>query len=227
MPTKRAADKCAARRLVLLPGLGADARLFDPQRAMFPEIEVPPWLPHREDESLADYARRMAATVTPSADLYLGGVSFGGMVALDMARLLQPRAVFLIASCRTGRQIAPHLRYFVTFAHMFPARAFAVGAKLSALYMRKFGHLTEEQEAFFAEMLADVQPAFVRWGIAAITAWPGPGELPMPIYHIHGSADELIPVEGVRPDQVVPGGGHLLNVTHAAEVNAFLAAHLA
>jgi len=83
MPTERAAELCAARRLVFLPGLGADARLFDPQRAVFPEIEVPPWLPYREEESLADYARRMAATVTLSANMYLGGVSFGGMVALE------------------------------------------------------------------------------------------------------------------------------------------------
>jgi len=124
------------------------------------------------------------------------------------------------------REIAPHLRYFVAFAHAFPARAFAIGAGLSKLYMRKFGRFTREQEAFFAEMLADTQPAFVRWGIAAITAWPGPGELSMPVYHIHGDADELIPIGGVQPDEVVPGGGHLLNVTHAAEVSAFLAQHL-
>ena len=216
----------SAARLVILPGLGADGRLFDPQRAVFPELEVPAWLPHHEDEWLADYARRMAETVTPSDDLCLGGVSFGGMVALEMARYLRPRAVLLIASCRTGRAIAPHLRYFVEFSHAFPQREFADGAGLSRLYVRKFGVLTPAQESFYADMLADTQPAFVRWGIAAITAWPGPGELAMPVYHIHGSADELIPLAGVRPDQVVPGGGHLLNVTHAPEVNAFLAAHL-
>jgi pimeloyl-ACP methyl ester carboxylesterase len=215
-----------ARRLVLLPGLGADGRLFDPQRAEFPEIEVPAWLPYREEESLAAYAGRMAETIAPSAGMYLGGVSFGGMVALEMARRLGPRAVFLIASGRTGQALAPHLRYFGEFAHAFPQREFGDGAGLSRLYVRKFGKLTPAQEAFYAEMLADTRPAFVRWGIAAIPAWPGPGELPMPVYHIHGSDDELIPLAGVQPDEVVPGGGHLLNVTHAAEVNAFIGAHL-
>ena len=219
-------EPMTARRLVLLPGLGADARLFDPQRAAFPEIEVPAWLPYREEESLAEYAARMAATITPAADLYLGGVSFGGMVALEMARQLGPRAVFLIASGRSGQALAPHLRYFAEFAHAFPQREFGDGAGLSRLYVRKFGNLTPEQEAFYADMLADTRPAFVRWGIAAIPAWPGPGDLPMPVYHIHGSDDELIPVAGVQPDEVVPGGGHLLNVTHAAEVNAFVRAHL-
>ncbi len=75
-------------------------------------------------------------------------------------------------------------------------------------------------------MFADSTARFVRWGIAAITAWPGAEGLAVPVYHIHGSEDELIPIQAVQPDQVIPGGGHLINVTHAAEVNAFLAAHV-
>ena len=72
-------------RLIMLPGLGADERLFEPQRAAFPGLEVPPWLPHEPEESLDAYARRMAATIWPSEHFYIGGASFGGMVALEMA----------------------------------------------------------------------------------------------------------------------------------------------
>ena len=31
-------------RLVLIPGLGADERLFDAQRKAFPELHVPAWI---------------------------------------------------------------------------------------------------------------------------------------------------------------------------------------
>ena len=43
------------------------------------------------------------------------GASFGGMIALEAARHLAapPRALFLVASGRSGDCIAPHLRYFV------------------------------------------------------------------------------------------------------------------
>ncbi len=68
----------------------------------------------------------------------------------------------------------------------------------------------------------------VRWGIEAITNWDGCDPPPgVPVHHIHGGDDELIPCRRVRPDVVVPGGGHLLNVTHADAVNAFLAERLA
>ena len=209
-----------AVRTIMLPGLGADARLFEPQRAVLPRLEVPPWLPHVEDETLADYGRRMAATVDPTEPFYLGGASFGGMVAQEMARHLRPRAIFLIASCRHGEAIAGHLKYFVRFADLFPERVFEAG--LSQAFASKFGTLSAQQESLLGDMFAGVSARFVRWGIAAITAWPGAGPLAAPVFHIHGSDDEWIPRKSVQPDQVIPGGGHLINLTHAAEVNAFL-----
>jgi pimeloyl-ACP methyl ester carboxylesterase len=213
-------------RTILLPGLGADARLLESQRAVLPQLEVPPWLPHREEETLAEYGRRMAQTIDPTGPFYLGGVSFGGMVAQEIARYLRPRAIILIASCRRGAAIAPHLKYFVRFADMFPDRVFDAGLGLSQAFASKFGKLLPADEALLGEMFAAVSARFVRWGIAAITEWPGVEQLDVPVVHIHGSDDEWIPLESVEPDQVIPGGGHLINLTHAAQVNAFLAERL-
>lgn len=216
-------------RVVLLPGLGADARQFDPQRAAFPHLEAHTWVPHEAGETLADYARRFAPRIVPSDQYCLGGSSFGGMIAQELVQYLnpRPRAVLLIASARSGDQIAPHLRYFARFAAILPERAFEAGKSLTMLYAKKFGRLTAEQQDFLAAMVADTVPAFVRWGIGAISEWPGVGELPIPVYHIHGRDDELIPADHVRADVVVPGAGHLVNVTHADEVNGFLADRVA
>ena len=41
-------------------------------------------------------------------------------------------------------------------------------------------------------------------------------------YAVHGSDDKLIPCSRVAADEVVPGGGHVVNLTHADAVNAFL-----
>ena len=40
---------------------------------------------------------------------------------------------------------------------------------------------------------------------------------------VHGSRDRLIPRRRIRPDAVVPGAGHLVNLTHAEVVNRFIA----
>lgn len=120
-------------RLLLLPGLGADRRLFDAQRACTAPIEVIEWIePHRE-ESLADYAKRLAATIDTSSPFLLGGASFGGMVALEMARHVRPRAVVLIGSCRSPRTLPWFYRPLAALAPLMPIAA------LGGLLARVFG----------------------------------------------------------------------------------------
>lgn len=75
----------------------------------------------------------------------------------------------------------------------------------------------------FAQMLAATPAEFIRWASNAVFSWRGVAELPMPIYHVHGDRDRLIPVHRVKPDCVIAGAGHLLNLTHANAVNDFIA----
>src|ERR1700712_4564404 len=93
-------------RLILLPGLGIDERLFEPQRALRARIEVPAWLRFEVEETMEHYAQRMVETIDQSSPFFLGGVSFGGMLALEMAKYLKPQAVIAIAACRAGREVA-------------------------------------------------------------------------------------------------------------------------
>ena len=78
----------------------------------------------------------------------------------------------------------------------------------------------QERQLFWATAAA-TPAAFLKWGIEAILSWP-PTPVSAPVYHIHGRDDRLIPARLVEADRVVPGGGHLLTLTHPAEVNAFL-----
>jgi hypothetical protein len=68
-------DQTCDARLIMLPGMGVDQRLFEPQRRLFPNLEVPPWIEPHLRENLADYARRWAGTIDPDPPFYLGGVS--------------------------------------------------------------------------------------------------------------------------------------------------------
>ena len=67
--------------VILLPGLGADERLFVSQRDVWPDLVVPRWLRPELGEDLARYAARLAEQLLVSRPLVLGGCSFGGMVA--------------------------------------------------------------------------------------------------------------------------------------------------
>jgi hypothetical protein len=95
-----------------------------------------------------------------------------------------------------------------------PVEAFHAPPALTPLIARKFGRLTTEQRQLFHQMMLATPSEFIKWGCSAILGW-SPQSLPtVRIHQIHGSADQVIPRRRVTPETVVPGGGHLVNMTH-------------
>ena len=209
--------------LYVLSGIGGDERLFDAQRAIR-EIRPINWIqPASLRETLPQYAARLARELNIRKPFDVGGSSFGGMVALELARLLSPQRVFLFGSCRSSRSIATSLRILRFVAPAVPNRLLHPPRPLEPLVARWFGARSQAETELFVEMLAATPPAFVRWASAAVFSWDGVAQLPMPVHHIHGGRDLLIPVHRVTPDRVVADAGHLLPLTHAAAVNEFIA----
>jgi pimeloyl-ACP methyl ester carboxylesterase len=206
-----------------LPGLGGDERLFNAQRAVR-DIQPIAWIPpaHRR-ETMMQYAHRLAPQLHIDGPFDLGGSSFGGMIALEIARYLAPENVFLFGSCRSPRSIAPSLRVLRSMTPVLPNRLMHPPASLRRPVAWWFGATTAVQAQLFADMLASTPVEFLRWASNAVASWKGVAELSMPVHHVHGERDRLIPARRVQADRVIAGAGHLLNVTHAADVNAFIA----
>lgn len=207
--------------LLFLPGLANDRRLWGPQLARFPDALIPPWPAMPAGESLAAYAARLAASLRPDSDRVIAGISMGGMLAQELARLLRPRKVLLIASCRRGDQVSRTSRLYQRIADWLPdSFTRATGPTVMNLSEPNF---SAAHRALYKRMLLDTDMTLLRRQAAAILAWPGAGEPPCRIAHLHGRRDRLIPCANVRPDAVVEDGYHLINWTHAGAVNDWLA----
>jgi pimeloyl-ACP methyl ester carboxylesterase len=211
------------KRLLLLPGVGANRRLFDEQRFCAAELHIIEWIdPAGPDEPLTDYAERLAATLDTSRPFIIGGASFGGMVALELARHIQADAVILIGSCRSPSSLPPSYRFLRACSDLVPDALFSRSFVAAPLIAFRFGVRSREHRQLFSDMLRQTSPSFVRWAARAVFGWPGIDELPVPIHHIHGEDDRIVPLRCVKPDAVVQHAGHMVNVTHPAEVNAFI-----
>lgn len=215
--------------LILLSGLGADRRLLRPQESLPLRVVILDWIEHRRRDTLATYGRRLIDRIDVAPPFFLGGVSMGAMLALEMSRWVNPEAVFLISGARSNREIRPLLRVlgrFVGTAPLWgktpPLVTRPLGAFIAKHLLFSHGQLTRGIREACAEMGRDCSPSFVRWGCRATTTWPGAENGRAPVYHIHGENDRVFPLRRVRPDYVVRGGSHLINLTHAEEVNAYL-----
>jgi pimeloyl-ACP methyl ester carboxylesterase len=209
-------------KLILIPGLGTDERLFESQRAAFPEMWTPPWILPHTDESLVDYAARMAELIKLPEPFILGGVSLGGMIAYEIARHVKPQAVILIASCRTRQGVNGFLRAAGHLWPVVPAGALRVAKFISLPVLRTFGVLTPAQRQLCAKMFSEMDSRFMHWAVSAILKWNPKPLTETPVYQIHGARDQIIPAKCVSPDNIISDGGHLINLTHANAVNAFI-----
>ena len=210
--------------LIMFPGMGASQRMFQPQRLAFPDLIVPEWIEPKYKEPLPRYAQRMAEAIDPGRPCIIGGASFGGMVALEVARYLDTRACLLISSVRSRKELPWRYRWLVPLVTTIPGTCqdlAAWGVRVGIGLSRPFRKNTI-QESPLTYMMGE-QGRFLRWASIATLRWkPRANSFRFPIEQIHGAADQVLHPDLTTPDRVIPDGGHALPLTHPAEINQFL-----
>ena len=210
--------------LIMFPGMGASQRMFQAQRLAFPDLIVPEWIEPKYKESLSDYARRMAEAIDPGRPCIVGGASFGGMVALEVARHLETRACLLISSVRSRKELPWRYRWLVPLVTTIPGTCENLagwGIRVGVAVSRPFRKNTIQESPLVH--IANEQGRFLRWASIATLRWkPKPDAFPFPIEQIHGDADRVLESRHTTPNIVIPNGGHVLPLTHPVEINQFL-----
>jgi pimeloyl-ACP methyl ester carboxylesterase len=205
--------------IILLSGMAADERLFEAQRDVFPQMTVPRWIEPRARESLQNYAERLAKIVDPGCPCIVGGASFGGIVALEMARFLSVRACLLFGSVRSPAELpwwVPVIRPLSLFG---PERLRIA----SGLLARSSASSLPRSQTRAMRKLTQPEHRFLLWASWAVLRWwPEPGRCRFPIFQIHGAGDRTLPARRSRADVIVPDAGHLLTLTHPQVVNDFV-----
>jgi pimeloyl-ACP methyl ester carboxylesterase len=208
-------------RLHLLPGLGADERLFSrlgelcmPMRS----TRLPAPAVH---ESMTAYALRVAAQIDLRPEDWIGGCSFGGLVAADIARHRPVSGLVLIGGALTSATVVPPAQWLAPLARFLPMRPFRSLISTHAGLALLFGPLTDSHRRLLAEMLAATSDAMLRAGMRLVTSHFPTFPVLCPVHAIHGGGDRLMrpPLSGCR---LVSRAGHALALSHPREVTAFL-----
>jgi len=208
-------------RIVLLPGLGADGRLFAPQLSKLAAVDVVELIEPLPGETLPDYATRLAGSIDWAPGDILGGASFGGMVAFEMARTLHPESVLLIGSAGSGREVAACLRALAPLARFISLGKLRRVRMLGRLLGRLLGATRKDHLDLFADMLSHSDGSLSKWAPGAILKWSPEPLVGTRVLRVHGAKDWIIPPPA-RVDLLVAGAGHLVNLTHPDEVNGFI-----
>lgn len=200
--------------------MGADERVFK-HIHLLPQFQVVHlnWIQPNKNEALKDYALRLAEKIDRSEKFGLVGLSLGGMVATEIAKEYHPEKIVLISSIPLSHHLPVYFRWAGTLQlHRIVPIWFI---KKMARAKRLFTTEKSEDKKMLRAMIDNCDPGFIRWALHAALAWKNE-ELPDNFAHIHGTADEVLPLRFTKPGYVIEKAGHLMIMTKAKRINTLL-----
>jgi len=218
--------KPAKMNVYFLSGLGADKRVFSKLNLddRF-EVHYIDWISPKKKEALHDYAVRLTAQMDTTKPFQLVGLSFGGIIASELSEIARPEQIILISSTPTNIPISKFNRGLIKFLLFSPLAAPILKSANSFTY-KYFGADTPELKTLLKQILHDTDSKFLKWALTRMSEWNHPDKVEN-LYHIHGSADRLIPLKIVKPDNVIEGGGHLMVYAQHEDISRILNEQLA
>jgi len=214
-----------SQTVYLLPGQGGDERLFQNIHITGHATQVIKFETLLKGESLPEYAMRLSAQIDTTRPFSLVGVSFGGMIAVEITKILNPEKVILISSAKTKAEmpyrykIVNYLRLYQLF-HGKLLKSLANIARPIAEPDSRMDH------ALFSAMINDKDPAYLRRAVQALIRWDNM-EYREDIIHIHGTEDHTIPIRNIANPIVVEGGSHVMILTEGEKISTLLNQYLA
>ncbi|WP_133274412.1 alpha/beta fold hydrolase [Hymenobacter radiodurans] len=204
----------------LIPGLGADERVFHKLRPLLHgPSQVLEWLKPIGDEPLPDYVRRMAAAIPEDQVCFVVGVSFGGVVAQEICRI-RPRACAVLVSSIPDADRLPALLRLIRATRVYklvPPPLLKLFPWAGRWY---FGIDDNLEYKIFKAILRDMDSAYTSWAIKRLLHWDSTGV--GSCVQILGSRDRVFPPSPAPVDYLIPGGTHFMVLTHAQEISQIL-----
>jgi len=204
-----------------ISGLGADQRIFS--RLDLPGVDLRPlpWLGPERFESIGAYAGRMREGISGERPLLMG-VSFGGMMAIEIAKKIPGARVILVSSIRHHHQLPGWIKWGGRlYPSWFNPRIRAPRKTMGFIENYFIGVESAEDGRLVSEFQNKVDRRFLHWSIHVIARWRNEWTPPS-LYHIHGGRDRMFPLRKVQPTHIVADGGHLMVFNRAEEMSRIL-----
>lgn len=207
-------------RVFIISGLGADGRLFKHIQLPGHEIVLTDVVDYVQTDTLSTYAQKLINHYDITSNDIVLGDSLGGMIAIEVAKLVSPKMAILISSIKTVKEAPAYFKFFrsVPVYRVIPDKLFT---SVGFLAKYAFGHMSKEDAQLFSSMLANSSPRFMKWAMYAILHWEN--EITPPdLHHIHGDADRVFPIKTIRDATIIKGGSHIMIFDKADEINILL-----
>lgn len=200
-----------------VPGLAASKEIF--RNINLPKdrytTHIIEWLIPLKNESIVDYAKRMAAFVKKD-NAVLIGVSFGGVMVQEMSAFLNLRKLIIISSVKSKYELPKRLRLIRNSkAYKLVPTRLIVSSKDLTQYA--IGPRSKKRLKIYDEYLHIRDKRYLPWAIEKMVCW-NRKEVNTKVHHIHGDADMVFPIKHIHNAEIIKGGTHIMLLNKATAV---------
>ena len=208
--------------IYLVPGLGAGTEIFEYLRLPQDRFDVHPieWLiPESEDESLEDYANRMAQSVKNEMPVLIG-VSFGGVMAQEMSKLIPTKKVIIISSLKKRSELPRRLKLLQKLG-LYKLLPTGRISRIDDFSRFNFHQTLKRKTELYDRYMRVRNEKYLNWAIESVLHWKGESDISN-VTHIHGTRDEIFPIKYIDDCIPVEGGTHAMIITKARKISEII-----
>ncbi len=208
-----------SQRIYCISGLGANEKVFSRLQLPGYELVFLQWIVPEQNETISAYAQRMAALI-PEERPFVAGVSFGGMVAVEISKLIEVEKLILISSVTTRQDLPWWMRTagVLRLHKLFRPRPHPILYPIENYFL---GAASKSEKKIANQFRQTVNDYFLQWSINEIVTWRNVTK-PINTIQIHGTADKLFPVRRAKVKYLIEKGGHFMVYNRAEEVSAIM-----
>tara|TARA_R110002020_G_scaffold17531_1_gene61496 strand:- start:1434 stop:2066 length:633 start_codon:yes stop_codon:yes gene_type:complete len=195
-----------------MPGMAANPKTFEYLKLPKDKFQIHwlSWKIPNPNESLEEYAKLMLTEVHHKEPILIG-VSFGGVLVQEMAKIIKVKKLVIISSVKSKFELPRRMKYSRKLG-LYRIAPVSIFKNVDGLAKYAFGEKAKSRVELYQKYLSVNDPVYLSWALEQMICWDQE-KPPEDIIHIHGNADPVFPYKYIDGCIKVEGGTHVMIIT--------------
>lgn len=195
--------------IYFFPGMATSSLIFEHLQLNYNLFEPVflEWLPTDRQQTLDEYVERYILLIKHENPILLG-VSFGGIIAQEISKRISVKKTIIISSVRSINEY-PIFFHWAKKTKIYKLLPTCTIPLIIKAFFASIQKIKNNRISLYRRYLVIHDPNYIKWCIGAILNWNQTENLPN-IIQIHGSKDEIFPINRVKNSIIIKDGTHAM-----------------
>ncbi|MFD0797379.1 alpha/beta fold hydrolase [Maribacter chungangensis] len=201
-----------------MPGMAANSSIFEHIKLPEDQFETHflDWVLPAKEMNLKAYAKEMCSFISHKNPVLIG-VSLGGVVVQEMAKIIPVRKVIIISSVKSKQEL-PKRMLFARYTNIHKLLPTGLVNNVELLTKYAFGETVTKRLALYEKYLSIRDKRYIDWCIHELVNWQQVIP-PKGLIHIQGAKDSVFPITNINDCITVKKGTHAMIIHRAKWFN--------